>query len=133
MLILNNKAVEFIPEKEKGKENPATFMVKPPTRDTILQINQLTQDVVIEMLQNGEDVENVNINLLALKNFSQIKTILIDTCVVGWKNVFEINEKNEQVEAKFDKQKLKDIADMELIEELANFIDDLSKPTEKNE
>jgi len=117
MLVLNSKPVEFIPEAEKNKENPVTFIVKPPTREVTLKL----QDILQESLQLSEDTDK----LLQTFKFSEYAKLLMDECLVGWKNVFTMDENDNLVEVEFSKDKIELITDISIIHELIAFIDSL--------
>lgn len=132
MLILTKKEVEFIPSSEKDKPNPVKFKVTPPTRDTILQIQAATQEILYKYLKEGKSLEQVDPLEFSILNLTKMTPILLDSCVVGWENVYTIDENGNQVPLPFSKENFKLITDPTILDELTKFIDSLAKPTEKH-
>jgi len=121
MLVLNTNPVEFIPEAEKTAEKPVTFIVKPPTREVTLKL----QDILQESLVASQDATNPD-SLIQTFKFSEYVKILMDECIVGWKNVFTKDANGELVEVEFSKDKLSMITDIAIINELVSFVDSLA-------
>lgn len=132
MLILTKKEVEFIPSSEQGKPNPVKFKVVPPTRDTVLQIQAATQEVLYKYVKEGKNLEDIDPIEFSVMNLTKLTPILIDNCVVGWENVFTVDEAGNQQPLPFSKENLKLITDPAILDELSKFIDSLAKPTEKH-
>jgi hypothetical protein len=119
MIVLNSKPVEYIPDSQKGKDKPATFLVKAPTREVILKI----QDLFQESLVIGDEITPDKITQTF--KYSDYAALILDECVVGWKNVFTKNEKGEVEELPFSKENLSLITDLNIISGLVSFIDSL--------
>lgn len=133
MLVLSNKPVEFIPESQKEEEKPVKFKVMPPTRETMMKLQALMQETISEQLAEGKGLDEIDSYSLAISNMTKANPILIDTCVIGWENVFTKDEEGNLVEMEFNIENLQYLIDQEILEELVNFIDSLSKVDEKNE
>lgn len=132
MLIIDKKTHEFVPTKAKDDENPVTFLVKAPTRDTMLRIESITQELIVKYLKEGKELADVTNYEFMYQTAREITPILIDSCVVGWKNIMTINDEGELVEIPFSKEDLKLFNDVEILNELSQFIDSLAKPSEKH-
>ena len=112
MLVIDMSEREFIPSSEKEVEKPVTFIVVPPTRNTILKIQDLLQTSF-----TGEDFKKQF-------KFSEYAKILLDDCLVGWKNIVGADGKD----IPFSKENTKYLSDLVMLTELTNFIDELGKP-----
>lgn len=121
MIVVSSKPVEFIPEAEKEKDKPVTFIVKPPTREVVLKL----QDLLQENLMHAEDLTNPDLLMQSFK-FSDYASLILDECVIGWKNVFTKDDNGNLVELPFSKENLKLITDLGIISELVSFIDSLA-------
>lgn len=132
MLIIDKKTHEFVPTKVKDEENPITFLVKAPTRDTMLRIESITQELIVKYLKEGKELADVTNYEFMYQTAREVTPLLIDSCVVGWKNVMTINDDGELVEVPFSKEDLKLFNDVEILNELSQFIDSLAKPSEKH-
>ena len=119
MFVLTDSPQEFIPSTEKEKVNPLTFIVKPPTKRTVLEIQ--------EALFRSLDVEKEEISLNEIP-LATLMNAYINACVVDWKNV--VDEKREPVP--FSLEKLELFNDTTILMELYNFCKELSEGSEKN-
>ena len=119
MYILSTDPIEFIPLKFKNSENPLTFIVKPPTRKTALKL----QDIILNSSKFEEDgKEAVAIPL------ETVMELYLDACVIGWKNIFDSNDKA----IPFTKENFDLFNDIEVITELFEYCRELTAGTEKN-
>jgi hypothetical protein len=120
MFVLTDTPKEFIPSTEKEQENPLTFIVKPPTKRTVLDI----QETLFKSL-DVDDNANVSLNEIPL---ATLMDAYINACVIGWKNVID-EEKNE---VPFSLDKLELFNDTAILMELYNFCKELREGSEKN-
>ena len=119
MFVLTNTTKRFIPTSQKDSEKPLTFIVKPPTRKTILDF----QETLFKGI--ATDSEGNEMTKIPL---SAIMDILLSKCVVGWENVLD-EEGNEVV---FSEENFCLFNEAEVLTELYQFIKELSESTEKN-
>ena len=113
MFVLTNSEKEFVPTSQKDKENPLTFLVIPPTRKVVLDV----QEKMLKCLGDDSELDVTKIPLADLMDS------YLDVCVVGWKNVKD--EKGNDVV--FSKEVFKKFNDLEILTELYNFIRELSE------
>jgi hypothetical protein len=111
MFILTNSPKEFIPSSQKDKDDPLTFIVIPPKRQTVLGLQEILLSSV------GEDAE-LDMDKIPM---SKIMEIYFNDCVIGWKNVVDSN--NKPIE--FTKENFQLINDIEMLTELYQFIQGL--------
>ena len=112
MFILTSTPKEFIPSTQKDNENPLTFIVVPPKRNTVLN---LQETLLTHSVDNGElDVDSIPI--------SQIMNTYLNDCVIGWKNV--VDENNNPIE--FTKENFELMNDISMLTELYQFIQELA-------
>jgi hypothetical protein len=119
MFVLTDTPKDFIPSTEEEKENPLTFIVKPPTKRVVLEI----QETLFRSLDT--ETSEVSLNDIPL---ATLMNAYINACVVGWKNV--VNEKGDEVP--FSQEKLELFNDTTILMELYNFCKELSEGSEKN-
>lgn len=122
MIILNtNTNIEFIPSTEKDAEKPLTFILSPPTYETVLNIQQSFS------ISEKDGKPEINIDNV------KIARILLTNCVRGWKNVFSVNEKGELIDLPFTQEHLELVTDIEIITELIAKINELGELKKKIE
>jgi hypothetical protein len=120
MFVLTDTPKEFIPSTELESENPLTFIVKPPTKRTVLDI----QETLFKSLDVDEN-SDVSVTQIPL---AELMDNYINACVVGWKNV--VDEDNNPII--FSKDKLELFNDTVILMELYNYCKELTESTEKN-
>jgi len=119
MFVLTKTTKRFIPSSENSNENPLTFLVKPPTKTAILDI----QETIFKSIDSDtEEISIENIPLVTLMN------AYFDSCVIGWENV--VDEKGDLVE--FTKENFENFNNSTILMELYNFCRELSESSEKN-
>ncbi len=119
MYIMTTDPIDFIPTKFKESELPLTFIVKPPTRLTSLRL----QDIILNSTQivvDGKDATKLPL--------TEVMSIYLDECVVGWKNVKDSSGND----IKFSKETFELFNDIEIITELFEFCRELVSGNEKN-
>jgi len=121
MFVLTNATKSFIPSSEKGKENPLTFIVQPPTKKTVLEI----QEILYKSLLTDSDEVDISVENIPL---ATLMDCYIEKCVVDWKNIVD----EEGTPIPFSTEKLEYINNSEILMELYNFCKELSESTEKN-
>jgi len=126
MFVLTNTPKEFIPSTEKDKENPLTFIVKPPTKRAILDLQESLFKSMSE-IDTGSENDDSTISLDSIP-LSEMMNLYLDACVIGWKNVVDINGN----ELPFSKEIFNDFNDSTILIELYNFCRELTESTEKN-
>ena len=123
MFILTDTPKEFIPLSERDKEQPLTFILKPPTKKAVLEIQEtLFKSLNPDSLSGDDEVSTDSIPLATLMDAH------INVCVVGWKNVFD-KDMNPII---FSPEKLNLFNDSTILMELYNECRELSESTEKN-
>jgi len=118
MFVLTNTPKEFIPSTEKDQENPLTFIVKPPTKKAVLDM----QEQIFKSLGDADTVSTSDIPLSAMMN------LYLETCVIGWKNV--VDENGDEIE--FTLSNFDNFYDSTILIELYNYCRELTESTEKN-
>jgi len=119
MFVLTKSTKKFIPSTEQEKENPLTFLVKPPTKTAILDI----QETLFKSIDTN--TEEINIDQIPL---TSLMNAYLDICVVGWENV--VDEEGNFVE--FNKDNFESFYNSAILMELYNYCRELSESTEKN-
>ena len=118
MFVITNSTKKFIPESQTNEENPLTFLVKPPTKSMILDL----QEEIFKSAQEGDDLKVSDIPL------SKMINLYLDNCVIGWLNV----QDEEGNPLSFSKENLEYFNDSTMLIELYNFCRELAESTEKN-
>jgi len=119
MFILTDTPKEFIPSTEVESENPLTFIIKPPTKRVVLEIQ--------ETLFRSLDIEKDEVSLDEIP-LAKLMNAYINACVVDWKNVVDENKNS----VPFSLEKLELFNDTTILMELYNFCKDISEGNEKN-
>jgi hypothetical protein len=119
MFVLTNTTKKFIPESQREEENPLAFLIKPPTKKVILDLQE-------EIFKNAnietDDLQASNIPL------SNMINLYLDTCVIGWENV--VDEAGKAIP--FTKENFEFFSESTILIEVYNFCRELSESTEKN-
>jgi hypothetical protein len=121
MFVLTSTPKEFIPSTEKGKEKPLTFVIQPPTKKQVLEI----QEALFQSLDLKADEQEVSLSSIPL---ATLMDAYINACVVGWKNVVD----EEGNEVPFSRDNLEFFNDTTILMELYNFCKEMSEGSEKN-
>jgi len=114
--ILTNTPREFIPETQKDKENPLTFICIPPTRKLVLD----TQEKLLQALSLEEMNEDSVANAIPI---SDMMTLALEACVTGWKNMVDA-EGNEIL---FSKEMFATFNDQTILLELYSYVKELAE------
>jgi len=134
MFVLTNTPKEFIPSIEEGKDNPLTFIVKPPTKKAVLDMQERIFKSISEIkeepkkedsLIKKDEKENISLDAIPL---SEMMNLYLDACVIGWKNVVD----SEGNEIPFSKEVFEGFYDSTILIELYNYCRELTESTEKN-
>ena len=121
MFILpTSKIIEYVPEQYKKLEKPLTFLIKPPTKSTVLQIQALLADVA---LTSDEETRSF------AKPLNESMNICLNQCVVGWKNVFD--QDNNPVE--FTPENFERMNNQDILMDLYTKVQEYIGGTEKND
>jgi len=113
MFILTDTEKEFVPTSEKEADNPLTFVIIPPTRRTVLHL----QEKLVSSLDDDGELNPKNIPLADLMD------LYFDDCVIGWKNMMDASN-NPVI---FSKELFKKFNDGEILNELYTEIKGLSE------
>ena len=79
----SEKPIEFVPSVCKDDKKPLTFLIKPPTKSLILQVQSSLAESSINTSSTGN-------------NLNKVMNLCLDECIVGWKNC--VDENNKPVE-----------------------------------
>jgi len=118
MFVITNTSKKFIPESQKNEENPLTFIIKPPTKKTILDL----QEHIFKNAGEGDNMSTDDIPLSIMIN------LYLDTCVIGWENV--IDEDGKAIP--FTPENFEFFNDSTILIEVYNFCRELTESNEKN-
>jgi len=114
--ILTNTPRDFIPESQKNEENPLTFICIPPTRKMILD----TQEKLLQSISLDEISEDSVANAIPI---SEMMSLALDTCVVGWKNMVD-TDGNDIL---FSKEAFATFNDQTILMELYSYVKELAE------
>ncbi len=107
---------EFVPSNQTDQENPLTFICVPPSRRTVLDL----QELILKSVSTDEEIETMQLPLALMMD------LYLSACVIDWKNVFDADGK-ELPFTEFTK-----FNDMQILLELYTYVKELSESTEKN-
>ncbi len=113
MYILTNTPKEFIPASQVSEDKPLTFICSPPTRRTILDL----QEKIMKSVSQEEEIESLELPI------ADMIELYLSTCVVGWKNMTDAEGK----EIEFTEEAFSGFNDMQILLELYTFIKELSE------
>ena len=116
--VLTNSPKEFIPSTQLDQENPLTFICIPPSRMTVLNL----QEKILKSVSAEEEIETLDLPI------ADMMDLYLDACVTGWKNMTDADGK----EVEFTKEAFKGFNDMQILMELYSFVKELAESTEKN-
>ncbi len=116
-----NKPIEYIPKQFKDIENPPIFLIKPPTKSTVLHIQALLANIALTSEESEER------NFTAPLNESM--NICLDQCIVGWKNI--VDENNNPVE--FTKDNFERLNNQDVLMDLYTKVQEYIGGIEKND
>ena len=121
MYVLTSTPKKFIPSTEANKENPLTFIVQPPTKKVVLDI----QEALFKSLDVDSESTDISITSIPL---AYLMNVYIDACVVDWENI--VDEDGKKIP--FSKEYLNKFNETNILMELYNFCKELTESTEKN-
>lgn len=116
--ILTNTQKEFIPETQKDQENPLTFICIPPSRKTVLDL----QEKIMKSVSDTEEIVSMELPI------ADMMDLYLTACVIDWKNMSDV----DGVNIEFTTEAFSQFNDMQILLELYTFVKELAEGNEKN-
>ncbi len=111
--ILTNTPREFIPESQKDQDSPLTFICVPPSRKTVLDL----QELILRSVNTDEDLQTMDLPI------STMMDLYLDACIIDWKNMTDSDGKA----IAFTKEEFATFNDMQILLELYTYVKELSE------
>jgi hypothetical protein len=133
MYILSKGTRDFIPTSQRDQDSPITFQITPPTRKVVLQGQAMMQKAILKSgvqlptsTEDTLDIEAIGLDSI-IDHQSEYNDLMLDACVVGWKNV--VDEDGNEIP--FSKEVFKSFNDTLIIQELLAEIQEIKTLPEK--